>query len=135
MRWVKSIDRYSKRSVKNSGTKLHHRRITKDNLERSVSELSNPSSLIDNSFEIISNLSDFWGSGDYHHKRKLQELLFPGGIQFDRRYNNYRTSQVSSILTLTRSLSNDLDGNKTGKAKFLSDLPGLVVPTGIVNLL
>jgi len=103
----------------------------KDALKDSISELSNPASLIDHSLEIISNLSDFWVSGDYHHKRKLQEVLFPGGIVFDRAVNNYRTLQVNSILSLTCSLSTDLAGNKNGQTKNFSDLPGLVVPTGI----
>jgi len=56
----------------------------KDAFKGCISELSNPTSLIDHSLEIISNLSNFWVSGDYHHKRKLQEVLFPGGISIGK---------------------------------------------------
>jgi hypothetical protein len=60
-------------------------------LAESGNELSNPALMIHHSLEIISNLSDFWLSGDYDNKRKLQELLFPGGILFDKQFNDYRT--------------------------------------------
>jgi site-specific DNA recombinase len=75
-----------------------------DDLKRTGIELSNPALLIDHSLEIISNLSDFWVSGDYDDKRKLQEVLFPGGVLFDEQSNNYRTQQVNSILQLIHSI-------------------------------
>jgi site-specific DNA recombinase len=89
--------------------------------------------LIDHSLEIISNLSDFWASGDYDDKQKLQEVLFPGGVLFDKHSNNYRTQRVNSVLQLAHSISNGLRGNKNGQIKKISDLPGLVAPAGIVN--
>jgi site-specific DNA recombinase len=101
-----------------------------DELKGSGIELSNPSLLVDHSLEIIGNLSDFWVSGDYDNKRKLQELLFPGGILFDKQSNDYRTLQVNSVLQLTHSISNDLAGNKNGQIKKISNLPGLVAPAG-----
>lgn len=91
--------------------------------------------MIDHSLEIISNLSNFWVSGDYDDKRKLQEVLFPSGVLFDKQSNNYRTQQVNAILQLTHSISDELVGNKNGQTKKISDLPGLVAPAGIVNLL
>jgi len=86
-----------------------------DDLKRMGIELSNPALLIDHSLEIISNLSDFWVSGHYDDKRKLQEVLFPGGVLFDKQSNNYRTQQVNSILQLTHSISTDLGGIKNGQ--------------------
>ena len=100
-----------------------------DELKRSGIELSNPALLIDHSLEIISNLSDFWVSGDYDDKRKLQEVLFPGGVLFDKQSNNYRTLQTNCVLELTHSMSNDLVGNKNGQIKKISDLPALVAGT------
>ena len=97
-----------------------------DELKRSGIELSNPELFIDRSLEIISNLSDFWASGDYDDKRKLQEVLFPGGVLFDKQFDNYRTRDVNTILQLTHSMSKDLEGNKNGQIKKYSDLPGLV---------
>ncbi|MEO5601774.1 MAG: recombinase family protein [Cyclobacteriaceae bacterium] len=100
-----------------------------DELKRSGIELSNPAQLIDHSLEIISNLSDFWVSGDYDDKRKLQEVLFPGGVLFDKQFDNYRTAEVNCVLELTHSISNDFGGIKKGQIKKISDLPGLVAGT------
>lgn len=101
-----------------------------DDLKRTGIELSNPALLIDHSLEIISNLSDFWVSGDYDHKRKLQEVPFPGGVLFDKQSNNYRTREVNTILQLTHSISNDLDRNKNGQIKKLLICPRLGRPEG-----
>jgi site-specific DNA recombinase len=105
-----------------------------DGFKGSEIELSNPARLVDHSLEIISNLSDFWLSGDDDNKRNLQEVLFPGGILFDKQLNNYRTPNVNSVLQLTHSISNDLGANKKGQIRKVSDLPGLVAPAGIVNV-
>ena len=102
-----------------------------DELKLSENELSNPALLIDHSLEIISNFSDFWAFGDYDNKRKLQEVLFPGGVLFDKQSNNYRNPEVNCVLQLTHSISNDLGGNKNGQIKKLPDLPGLVVSAGL----
>jgi site-specific DNA recombinase len=102
-----------------------------DQMRKSSFELSNPQFLIDHSLEIIANLSEFWVSGDFESKRKLQDVLFPEGIMYDKQIGDYRTTKVNSILQLTRSISNELKGNKNGQAKLLSDLSDWVVPTGI----
>jgi site-specific DNA recombinase len=107
----------------------------KDQLKGSSFELSNPEMLIDQSLEIITNLSDFWVSSDYDNKRKLQEVLFPGGIFYNKQIGNYRTSNVNSIIQLTRSFTSALMENKKGQAENTSDLSGLVVPTGIEPVL
>jgi hypothetical protein len=74
-------------------------------------------------------------STGYDNKRKLQGLLFPGGILFDKQFNNYRTPNVNSVLRLTHSISNDLGTYKKGQIRNLSDLAGLVAPPGIVQVL
>jgi hypothetical protein len=67
------------------------------------------------------------------YERKLQELLFPGGILFDRQFNNYRTRHVNSVLELTHSLSNDLGARKKGQIKKLSNFPHLVARSGRIS--
>jgi site-specific DNA recombinase len=118
------------------GSKLKQEiKAINDEVNRSGIELSNPALLIDHSLEIISNLSDFWVLSDYDDKRKLQEVLFPGGVLFEKQSNNYRTREVNTILQLTHSLSIDFGGNKNGQIKKISDLPGWVVRTGIEPVL
>jgi site-specific DNA recombinase len=94
----------------------------KDAMKDSIFELSNPLK----SFQ-ISLIFGFRGIiiTSVNYKKYSS-----GGILFDRQVNNYRTPQINTILTLTRSLSNNLEENKNGQTKFLSDLPDLVVPIG-----
>ena len=99
--------------------------------EPSKNKLSNPSEFIDHSLEICSNLSSLWVSGGYDQKVQLQDLLFPGGILFDKQKENYRTEKVNSVLELTHSFTQTLKQNKNGQIKSYSDLPALVAPTGI----
>ncbi len=88
-------------------------------------------SFIDHSLKIYSNLSSLWVSGGYDQKVQLQDLLFPGGILFDKQKENYRTEKVNSILELTHSFTQALEGSKKGQTKTLIDLPALVVPPRI----
>ena len=73
-----------------------------------------------------SNLSSLWVSGGYDQKVQLQDLLFPGGILFDKQKENYRTEKINSVLELTHSFTQALKQNKNGQIKSYSDLPALV---------
>jgi site-specific DNA recombinase len=97
----------------------------------SKNRLSNPADFIDHSLEICLNLSGLWVSSGYVQKVQLQDLLFPGGILFDKQKENYRTEKVNSVLELTHSFTQTLKGNKKGQTKNFLDLPALVDPTGI----
>ena len=99
--------------------------------ESTRNKLSNPFEFIDHSLKICSNLSSLWVSGGYDQKVQLQDLLFPGGILFDKQKENYRTEKVNSILELTHSFTQALKGNKKGQIKNFVDLPALVAPAGI----
>lgn len=99
--------------------------------EPARNKLSNPSEFIDQSLKICSNLSSLWVSREYDQKVQLQDLLFPGGILFDKQKENYRTEKVNSILELTHSFTQALKGNEKGQIKNSIDLPALVVPPRI----
>ena len=102
-------------------------RLLSGDSEPHKNKLSNPSEFIDHSLEICSNLSSLWVSGGYDQKVQLQDLLFPGGILFDKQKENYRTEKVNSILELTHSFTQALKRNKKGQTKNFLDLPALVV--------
>lgn len=99
-------------------------------LDKMKNKLSNPEKFIDQSLKICSNLSGLWVSADYNERIKLQELLFPEGIFYDRENGNYRTSKVNLILELTRSFTKDFREIKTGQSKSTFDLSRSVVRTG-----
>lgn len=100
-------------------------------LDESKNKLSNPEKVISRALEICSNLSELWVSGGYREKVQLQNLMFPEGILYDRRNDNYRTDKVNLILELTHSFSTSFKQNKNGQTKNNFDLSGLVEGVGI----
>ncbi len=102
-------------------------------LSQSQFNLSNPSSVIDHTLEMTSNLVNLWVSGNVTQRQDLQKLLFPVGIQYDRKIDHYRTSEVNPILLLTHSFSEGFEQNKTGQQEKLSLLSGLVAPKATMS--
>ena len=106
-----------------------------EGLEQSKLILSNPSEVVNKTLEITSNLVNLWVFGDYEQKRNLQNLLFPTGIFYDRKIDNYRTKEVNPILMLTHSFSEGIRQNKNGLREKKLLQSALVVRTGIEPVL
>jgi site-specific DNA recombinase len=100
-------------------------------LKESGKKLSNPEEFIAHALNICSNLSDLWVFGGYDRKVKLQDILFPGGILYDKKKDNYRTLNVNLILRLTNSFSNTSGENKKRKSKNFFDFPASVPGAGV----
>ncbi|CAN5460486.1 recombinase family protein [soil metagenome] len=107
----------------------------KEVVDQSKLILSNPLEVVNKTLEITSNLVNLWVSGDSEEKRNLQILLFPSGILYDRENDNYRTTEINSIITLTHSFSEGLRQNKNGLREKNSRQSALVVRTGIEPVL
>ncbi len=56
-----------------------------------------------------------WGLGSYSEKQKLQNLLFPHGILYNKESDRCRTTNPNSVLELISSLSVVFDRNKKGQ--------------------
>ena len=54
---------------------------------------------------MYSEMSRMWVLGDYHAKQKLQKLVFPEGVAYDKESNDYRTEKVNSVFDLINSFS------------------------------
>lgn len=106
-------------------------RALEESLEGTGKKLSNPSKVIGECLEICAKLGDLWVSGGYNEKVKLQELLFPEGIFFERQNDVYRTPKVNAIIELIRAYSLEIKGNKKGQIEKIFHLSDPVAPTGI----
>ncbi|WP_367182310.1 recombinase family protein [uncultured Aquimarina sp.] len=84
-------------------------------IKNSGSLSSNLSFYIENSVKLFSNLHKIWELSDYSTKQKLQKLLFPEGIVYNRENDQVQTSKVNSIMELIRCLSEILMKNKSGQ--------------------
>ncbi len=116
----------------NIGGRLkEERKRIEEQLEGAQKKLSNPPEFIEKALKICSNLSNLWVSADFNGKLKLQEILFPMGISYDKKTGNYRTPQANVIIELTSTLSNDFGKEKSGSSKKNFDKSALVPQAGI----
>ena len=100
-------------------------------LEEPKNKLSNPSEFIQNALEMCSNLANLWVSADYDGKRKLQEIMFPGGIMYDKKIDDYRTMNVNVIIDLIRLISSNSEQKESGQLRNISELSASVPKAGI----
>jgi site-specific DNA recombinase len=89
-------------------------RKIEDAIEEHAYNLSNPSELINFAMQLSLKASSTWDVGDFYQKQRLQKLIFPAGIWFDAKNNEYRTTEINPIFSLIRQLSRDLEGPKKG---------------------
>ena len=78
--------------------------------------LSNSKKLIDFSVSMCQNLSKIWASGNLDNKMKLQKIVFPEGLTYDRPNEVYRTGRVNSVILQISHLAKVSDGNKKGNS-------------------
>jgi site-specific DNA recombinase len=55
--------------------------------------------------KIAQNIVQAFVSSDYDNKTKLQKLIFPYGIAYDRQKNEFRTPRVNTIFELIAGLT------------------------------
>ncbi len=79
-------------------------------------ESSNLEYYIDSSLKLFSNINEIWGLSNFKEKQKLQNILFPSGIEYDRKSDRVRTTNANSAMELIRSLSVSM-GNKKSEQK------------------
>ena len=75
------------------------------NLIKSTITSSNLQIAIDKALKMSSNLTELWVSGDLHQKKKIQSLVFPSGIGYDKLKGKVQTKRVSSIFSAIPVLS------------------------------
>ena len=67
--------------------------------------LSNLSKFIDKAIAMSCNLGSLWKEGDFSNRQKLQNLLFPSGIYFDKNTDGYRTDTENEVFKTFRLFS------------------------------
>jgi hypothetical protein len=60
---------------------------------------------LDYALEISVNLCKSWELGDFTHRQKLQQLVYPEGLHFSIQNRALQTKRINSILSLINSLS------------------------------
>ncbi|PRY11907.1 DNA invertase Pin-like site-specific DNA recombinase [Pontibacter ummariensis] len=101
------------------------------NLEKLSGPLSNHKMLLENGLKMMLNLSSSWGKADASKRRRLQALVFPEGVQYDREKEAYRTQRVNSFFGLASEISQKMGQKERGKSSGETDFSLLVARRGI----
>ncbi len=108
------------------------RTLNKDlaEIERGLADadkkLSNLQKFIDQAIAISCNLGTLWQDGDFASRQKLQNLLFPRGVYFDKNTDDYRTETENEVFRIFRSISTNYKVEKEKAAKENAPLSPLV---------
>ena len=97
----------------------------------SKKSLSNLEKAIDKCMDMSLKLPSMWVNSNYVQKRKLQFLLFPDGISYDRKNDDYRTTRINLVFDLMAYLAGFTEGQKNGDSVKIDEIPTWVGPPGL----
>ena len=106
-----NMELYNKFSNK---LKSEQQEIEKE-IQNSTIEKSKFELYVENSMKLLANLPKTWELSNYVNKQKLQNLLFPHGIQYNRENDRYLSLEVNPVLSLINTLS--VSYNKKGNTQ------------------
>ena len=66
-------------------------------LEDAGKNLSNMMNYINQTIEISCKLGSLWRDSDFSNRQKIQNLVYPGGIYFDKKNDDYRTENENEV--------------------------------------
>ena len=75
---------------------------------------SNLEKAVKNGLEILLDPLQLWVSCDYDDKQRLQYLLFPEGMRYDKENKRVRTPRVNNVVSLISSVARVLEENEKG---------------------
>ncbi len=105
----------------------------KTEIERSLTKpeikLSNLDKLLDFSTKTSTNLLNIWENEDYDKKVKIQKLVFPNGIKYNRKKELYRTEKINSIFSLNLVFSDNYKDKKESRKLIINENSALVPRT------
>ena len=100
-------------------------------LDKSQNELSNLEKAVDNCIKIALELPSLWRKSNFARKQRIQNLLFPLGILYNRKNDDYRTKKINLLISAIPYLVGFLEDKKNGDFDFSTKIPTWVVPLGI----
>ncbi len=79
--------------------------------------LSNLADMVDSVAATCCKLGDMWRSSNVELCRKIQNLLFPKGILWGKKTDDYRTIEENKALAILRYLSSEYKNKKEGESE------------------
>ena len=81
-------------------------------LEDAGKNLSNMMNYINQTIEISCKLGCLWSDSDFSNRQKIQNLVYPGGIYFDKKNDDYRTENENEVFRIFRRFTAVCEGEK-----------------------
>ena len=106
-------------------TKAEKLQIEKE-IAGAKNKCSNLDKLIEAATEFASKLKPLWDLGDYYERQKLQYMLFPEGIFYDKKKDSVRTGRVNSVFACFVALARVFREKKSGGSNLKLLSPTLV---------
>lgn len=103
-------------------------------MAKGINRVSNLEKCIETAIQFSAKLPSMWTFGGYEAKQKLQYLLFPEGIVYDKRSDYCRTPRVNSVFSYIAALSSVSGKKITGNISVVEDVSRLVPCTGVETL-
>jgi site-specific DNA recombinase len=100
-------------------------------LQKTEKKVSNPEDCVEKALDMAVNLPKMWNLAKYQNKQKLQYLLFPDGIFYNKVKDECRTEKINPVFLAIALKSATLQHKKTGITSLNMSYPSLVGPPGI----
>ena len=91
-------------------------------LKESGRGISNPSETMEEAMELSLKLATVWASGSVSTKEKLQKLVFPEGIIYDKEKGAFRAPKMNAVFELMSGLKRVSDKKERRQKGVDSDL-------------
>ncbi|WP_394332975.1 recombinase family protein [Pedobacter insulae] len=120
----KKIERLEERFIEEEITRelylkyLEKYQVDKKEIEsgllKTSKRVSNLSECVDLTIDFALNMQSRWLTADYYTKQRLQFLIFPEGIGYDKKNDECRTPRINSLFAYVANLQQVLTKNKSG---------------------
>ena len=100
-------------------------------LTEAKSNQSNLDKTTNNAMLTACKLGDLWERGSFDNKQKIQNLVYPEGIYWDKENKCYRTIQENETLRVIRTLSSSYGEDKIKTEEKPCDFSSVVAPSRI----
>lgn len=108
-------------------------------LEQSLGELEHTGSNLEEkiklAIDMAQNIRNYWASASYAVKQKIQFLLFPDGILYNRKNDGCRTTEINEVFLQILRWKQDFMNEKSGIPELNLSYAALVVRRGIEPLI
>ena len=86
--------------------------VIEQGIEEASKNLSNLAAYIDETIALSCKLGTLWNEGDFTTRQKLQKLVFPSGVLFDKENDDYRTDNENKVFKIFRRFTETYRGEK-----------------------